>query len=361
MRPWPNTALEPTAFRRWLSFDALGDCARTSRKSASMNSVIRLLLVLSLRFTGIASGAGDSKATDNQNFLSHVLSKCSEKERPFFEQLKKETGAHEQLLADLKVILSLSAIRAAGDIIRESTLTPEHADYYRKKLGWEDSFGAGNHLRRLLIFASTASFTLPVGQQPITVVLTNDRYQVISWRSAGRGAGFQGAAIQPEGDGGRLTLSFLQLRPSRKLQIDFEVSPFGIYHDYPTADPVRTGLQNWVEPNGPRVTKADCEALAKKIARGMSRAEVEEILKPYRPILLAGGGQGGPRLTQYLFNVDRQIAIWFTLTRYDTDPPRDSSSRQPNDIVAVEPITISRPFTFTGTDGDLERWRAISK
>lgn len=119
-------------------------------------------------------------------------------------------------------------------------------------------------------------------------------------------------------------------------------------------------LVTWPHQTGPnglplptvRLNKADCAAFLKLIKPGMTRAEVESILKPYRPIPQGGGGQGGPQSTHYMFNRDWQLKIWFDLV-----PESDTSVRKPADRVATEPMTIFRTF-FAGTEQEFEQARS---
>lgn len=105
---------------------------------------------------------------------------------------------------------------------------------------------------------------------------------------------------------------------------------------------------------GAQLTRPDCEAIGKLISPGMSRADVENILKPYKPIVVYGGGQGGPQATQYWLNVRFQIVIWFDLVRNGAEPINDATVRKPNDRVSKEPLTISTPL-FPGTEEEFER------
>jgi len=103
--------------------------------------------------------------------------------------------------------------------------------------------------------------------------------------------------------------------------------------------------------------KATCDAVASKITGGMTRKEVEQLLKPFRPFPCGGGTAGGaPLVSWYLLAPTSMLAVWYDMHQ----PSRTPTHRDRVDSklgVSIVPI----PQSSFLTDEEFRRFQGSLK
>ena len=140
----------------------------------------------------VALGDIKQTKTEMQSYLPLVIqfdAKGIEKE--FFLRLQKD-GGHDELLKNLGMLQTPSLMELGTIKYPGKPSEPAHTDWgaaralsNRKRLTWETIYKEGEESRRLLVFVGGYESGFRPVFDPITVVLTEADFKIISWDQGG--------------------------------------------------------------------------------------------------------------------------------------------------------------------------------
>lgn len=129
-----------------------------------------------------------------KNYLSSILAVSKGTEKQFFEALQKSDD--KALMEDLGL---LREVKVAELTPLYSSQNEKIAPLQAKRLEWQATVGEGDKARQVLVF--DRQLHMCPGWQPITIILVDSNFKVLSWLESGGSPMFSKASLQTTNTG----------------------------------------------------------------------------------------------------------------------------------------------------------------
>jgi hypothetical protein len=124
-----------------------------------------------------------------KNYLSSILAVSKGTEKQFLEALQKSDD--KALMENLGL---LREVKAAELTPFYSSQNEKMAELQAKRLGWQATIGEADKARQVLVF--DRQLHMWPGYQPITIILVDSNFKVLSWLESGGSPMFSKASLQ---------------------------------------------------------------------------------------------------------------------------------------------------------------------